>query len=241
MWRRLLLTGLVLTFAFSLGLASDAMQMTPMEKALTKYDNGQTLTVAEKTLISSELAIRDAAIQMRLQEEGRLNHFSTNNLRSALSEGFEGAFPPAGWTTINADGDSYEFNQTFTTWLDPHTGSYGAQAIGCEDDWLITPKLSPTTGDATLSFWEGLESSSYPYSYELYVSTATSDTADFVLLASYVANTADWTEVIVDLSAYIDQNIYVAWHVTNSASTSWDFGFDDVSGPEIYVAPEPPV
>ncbi|MBC8194081.1 MAG: choice-of-anchor J domain-containing protein, partial [FCB group bacterium] len=240
MWRKLLLTGLVLTFTFSLGFASDAMHLTPMEKALNKYDSGQTLTVAEKTLISSELAIREAAIQMRLQEEGRLNHYSTNNLRSALSEGFEGAFPPAGWTVINADDDANTFNETFTYITAPE-GTQGAQAMKCYDDWLITPKLSPTTGDASFSYQEGLESSSYPYTYQLLVSTTDADTASFTSIGSYDGNTTGWITRSIDLSAYVDMNIHIAWHMTSGPSTSWDFGFDDVSGPEIYVAPEPPL
>ena len=234
MWRKLLLTSLVLSFAFASVFATGVDQMKAMERALLKHENGQTLSASEKALIENELAVRDASVQYgdyRIQ---------SNGLRESMAEGFEGGtFPPAGWQTINADGDSYFFNETFQ-YISAPEGSFGAQAKGCNDDWLITPKVTVTAGDDTLKYQEGLESSSYPYTYDLLVSTTGTDIADFTSIGSFDGNTTDWIERVVALTAYVGQDIYIAWHVTSAASSSWDFGFDDIRGPALWVSTDPP-
>ncbi|MCK4695659.1 MAG: choice-of-anchor J domain-containing protein, partial [Candidatus Cloacimonetes bacterium] len=149
-----------------------------------------------------------------------------------LDEGFEGTFPPDGWTVIDNDGGSV-FNATFT-YFSAHTGSQGAQAMGCQDDYLITPLLSPTAGDNTFGYWVRVESSSYDNSFEIMVSTSGTAIGDFTQIADYpYFNTNTWTNLSEDLSAYNGQNIYVAIHVYYSESSYWDFGFDDITGPAL--------
>ncbi len=79
----------------------------------------------------------------------------TSSSALLLSEGFEGAFPPTGWTHIQ--------NNVAETWhqenLVAHTGTYSATcfydpALNPQDEWLITPPLDLRASTNTqLSFW----------------------------------------------------------------------------------------
>jgi len=238
MWRKLLLTGLVLTFAFSLGLAADAKQMTPLDQALTKFDNGQTLTPTEKALISPELALREAALQTRLQQETRLNYSSTSNLRSVLAEGFEDVFPPAGWSIIN-DGDANGWVLVTSGGHDAPKAakiSYGSTA---HDDWLVTPELEVVSGDSIV-LWSKNGSSFYTEEFNVMLSTTGNAKADFVVtLAANVAPGASYERLAYDLTTYAGSTVYVAFQAISTDQMS--LYIDDVSGPEIYVPPVPPV
>lgn len=93
-------------------------------------------------------------------------------------------------------------NQTFAA----HSGDKYLFALfryddGTTDDWAISPELP---GDAqTISFWAKSYSSSYPEKIQVYYSTGSLDTADFVAIdGTYVASVpADWTEYTADLPA----------------------------------------
>ncbi len=236
MWRKPLTFALVFAFsAFTIASDLGDDQYKQAEIAFQKFLNGQQLTLDEKQLIEPEVELYQA-------QASRPIH-TGYSARAALVEDFEGTFPPDGWTVVDNDADGTTFNQTFS-YIPAHSGYYGAQAMGCADDYLITPKLTVSAGDDTLTFWYGQESTSYENSFEVMVSTATDAIADFVQVDDYpniVPSASDeWNQGGIDLSSYVGQDIYVAFHVYYSESSWYDFGFDDIAGPEIYVAPTPP-
>ncbi|NOZ75366.1 MAG: choice-of-anchor D domain-containing protein, partial [FCB group bacterium] len=213
-----------------------AASTTDQEKLLDRAEQGKTLTTQEKISISTELRLRE---QSR-EKAQRLNHPTLHPSRDTFVEDFEGPFPPAGWTIIDNDGGN-SFNPTFT-YFTAYSGSQGAQAMGCQDDYLITPPLLVLLPTDSLSFYLRTESTSYENSFEILISTTGTAIDDFdVVLADFPLYTnTTWTRISFSLTDYLRSTIYIAFHVYYSESQVWDFGFDDISLPQIYLAPEPP-
>lgn len=149
----------------------------------------------------------------------------------SLNEGFEGTFPPDGWTVVN-NGDANAWVQYSTT---PHTGTYCAAigySLSAHDDWLITPKLNITTTKSTISFWAKNGSSSWLEQFNVKVSTTGTDPSDFVdVIASNEEPSTTWTEYTYDLSSYNSQEIYFA--IQAISANQLRLYVDDFTGPEI--------
>ncbi len=146
-----------------------------------------------------------------------------------LSEGFEGTFPPAGWTLTQTGGS------TTSAWVNTtgqaHSGSYSAyqndNLPSGITSWFILPQITvPTVG--ALAFWQYENWSSYYTYHGIWVSTTSADPADFVELVEIGAGTEDaWEQVSVDLSAYAGQTVYLAFNYQGSYADEWYV--DDVS------------
>ena len=143
-----------------------------------------------------------------------------------LNEGFEGSTVPAGWTTIDADNDGYNWvSSTTIGTFNVHSGdacitsSSYVNGVGAltPDNWLITPQLAVSAGDS-ISFWyRGQDATDYAEVFGVYVSTTGTATSDFTSVYQGVA-TNDYQRLAISLNAYAGQNIYVAirhWNVTN--------------------------
>jgi hypothetical protein len=128
-----------------------------------------------------------------------------------LEEGFEGGAIPATWTVHNVDGgDEWE---AYSGSYYAHTGSYSARIAydSPNDDWLITPKLTPEAGSNTLSFWYRVYSSSNPETFNVKLSTTGTDVADFtVTLDTITTDSTTYLEYTKDLSSYEGDDIYIA-------------------------------
>lgn len=137
-----------------------------------------------------------------------------------------------GWTTIDADGDGYDWANTMNSGsLTAHNGSKGAvfsqsYANGSAltpDNYLVSPKV--TLGE-TFSFFAVAQDASYPSEhFGVFVSTkGNTDPADFEMVEEWTLTKArlnkrgnvrrkvqgNWYQYIVDLSAYKGQEGYVA-------------------------------
>jgi len=100
-----------------------------------------------------------------------------------LNEDFEGDWPPTDWIVVDIDGGGL-FNKTFM-YMPAHSGTQGAVARACQNDYLITPKLLPIMGDNTFGYWARVEYSGYSNGFEIMVSNTGTDIADFVQIADY--------------------------------------------------------
>ena len=91
-----------------------------------------------------------------------------------------------------------------TAWYDP-------QGIAA-DDWLITPAITLTENN--ILSWEDMSvGSNDPYfPYDIKISTATIDTADFQLLGTFYGQNQRPDDEVLDLSAYANQTVYIAVH-----------------------------
>lgn len=153
-----------------------------------------------------------------------------------LEEGFENGL--GNWTAIDADGDDNNwFLLSELTTLYPYytqtpewqhegndailSGSYinGAGALNA-DNWLITPQVT-LGGMAT--FYARSIMANYPEQISVYVSTNSTNVEDFVLLNTWTPG-AEWTQYMVDLSAYAGQG-YIA--IRNQGYDQYIVSIDD--------------
>jgi hypothetical protein len=149
-----------------------------------------------------------------------------------LSEGFEGAFPPAGWSETETAPAPYNWSQDP---LSPHSGAYEARInwndVYAQDEVLQFGPIdlsaaSPT--DLNLTFWL----SGSPYwspngNTEVYVS---SDGSSWTLVwdaVSDLVNTFTWDEFNIDISAYAGGNFYAKFRYVGLDGA--DVYLDDVS------------
>jgi hypothetical protein len=135
------------------------------------------------------------------------------------SQGFEGLFPPVGWSTNYVGAGFIQADKTTYT---AHSGNYSAFHMddsGLQDDWLITPKITiPATDSATLTFWEfGYFVAYYGY-HEVCVST---DMATWTTLYSGVPVENSWEQLYLSLKDYAGQDIYIGFHYQGDWSDWW--------------------
>ena len=166
------------------------------------------------------------------------NSFITNcNAISSfpITENFDGTWAgspaaPDCWTVINNNNDSYLWSRANDYISPTHSGTYAAHGMGNTDDYLITPQLDFTGVNTIIKWWDKVESSSYPNTYHVLVSTTNKDASSFTIdLGTYTCTNTAWTEHSIVLSAYTNQTIYIAFHQTASGSPWYGFGIDDVS------------
>ena len=118
---------------------------------------------------------------------------------------------PAGWTTIDEDGDGYAWYHLTGENFKNHSGighvtsaSY-MSGILYPDNWLVSPKV---TLQDSLSFWACGQDPSYAGEvFAVYVST---DNREWVKISDDITATGEMTEYTFDLSEFAGQEGYVA-------------------------------
>ena len=153
-----------------------------------------------------------------------------------LEEGFENGL--GNWTTIDADGDgnNWFLLSELTTLYTYYTQTPEWQHVGNDailsgsyingvgeldaDNWLITPQVT-LGGMAT--FYARSIMADYPEQISVYVSTNSTNVEDFVLLNTWTPG-AEWTQYMVDLSAYAGQG-YIA--IRNQGYDQYIVSIDD--------------
>ena len=142
------------------------------------------------------------------------------------------------WTVINNDGGN-TWSQA-SNYITPNSGAYTAHGMGNNDDYLISPALAVGATPLRAKFWDVVESASYNNTYTVKVSTTGTAMADFTdVLSTFDCTNTSLVEHIVDLSAYSNQTIYVAFHQTYSAATYYGFGIDDFTVEEVPACEAP--
>lgn len=167
--------------------------------------------------------------------------------QAQITESFDIAETPDGWTVINMDSLStnWEFGPPPGEYT-PHSGA-GVAFINWSqghDDYLITPQFT-VTADATdqLRFYSrnwgtpGAPNSSDIFNVEL--STTGNAAEDFtVTLESEIMPPTEWTEYIFNLSEYAGQEIYIAFHAVTDGSQERLY-IDDVYVEAMPSCPKP--
>ncbi len=139
-----------------------------------------------------------------------------------LFEHFDGGVLPDGWTVVDVDGNTPAggvsfINQAWTVAAQLTPGDFAAYSTSWylpaaqADDWLITPQITPSA-TSQLQWIAQAPDENFPDGYEVRVSTATADPADFTdVLLTIDAEMADYTPHSLDLSAYADMPIFIAF------------------------------
>lgn len=220
MKKALLLFTAVMSFGLIMGQTSVQQQI---EEGVTNYKNQSSDQVVLKKLSPT-----------------------TQASKTTLNESFEGTnFPPAGWSTIDADGDGNDFFAY--TGGSAHTGLASASSASwtstagalTPNNHLITPGLIVSSGD-TLSFWYAAQDPSYPSDkFQVLVSTTSPAAANFTdTLWVKTITDSTWTQKQLDLSSYAGDTIYLSFN--HFDCTDWFYmKLDDIMAPStIYVAPD---
>ncbi|MCF8318503.1 MAG: T9SS type A sorting domain-containing protein [Haliscomenobacter sp.] len=138
-------------------------------------------------------------------------------------------YDPKGFIAFNAD------DNAATAFMPAHGGDAYAVCVASatppNNDWLISPQTALGSG-ASISMWVKSYASDPFYGFERFrvlVSTTDGATTSFVdelSTAPYEEADTVWTEKTYDLSAYANQNVYIAINcVSNDA---WVFEIDDI-------------
>ncbi|MBS4013113.1 MAG: hypothetical protein KGZ97_05055, partial [Bacteroidetes bacterium] len=159
---------------------------------------------------------------------------------SILNEPFTNTtFPPIGWTIIDAGTGTGVWYHSTDLGNPGGAAVINDQAAGqVNDDYLITPRLIPLTGQSTFSFQRRRRTGppgGANSSFMVRVSTTGTNIGDFVTVLGSTPADQNWTTTNVNLAAYIGQPIYVAIVCVSQ------FGMrvDNVTGLYLFVAPEP--
>jgi hypothetical protein len=140
-------------------------------------------------------------------------------------EDFESGTLPTGWVTYDVDGDNYNWENTAVNYsvFEAHTGLYCMTSasyinnVGAltPNNWLVTPAIA-VTANSELSFWVSAQDPAWSQEqYYVKVSTTGNAVADFTNTVHSAISPAAWAEVIVDLSAFAGQTIYIAFQHAN--------------------------
>jgi hypothetical protein len=143
-------------------------------------------------------------------------------------ESFEGdEFPPVGWSMINADGDGYNWNRVEAPAYPAYAGDFSASSesynndVGplTPDNYLVTPQRNITADNSEISWQVAAQDPIWPSeNYGLYISTTGNEEADFTTeLFVEVLTTNVWEGRMVDLSAYIGMDVFLAFRHYNSS------------------------
>lgn len=155
-----------------------------------------------------------------------------------------------GWTTIDYNNDGYTWTTNSPPNITPHSGSglvasasYVGGAVGdiTPDNFLVSPRIA-MTGNASLSWWFRVPNSAYPADhYSVYISTTGNTAADFLATTpvfDYTPTSENfpiWSQMVLDLSAYAGDTIYIAFRHHNCFG-QYALLLDDVKV-ETFVSP----
>ena len=137
-----------------------------------------------------------------------------NNLLWDFEEPLEGEdySLTGGWTSIDADGDGYEwYHLNGVSGLHAHSGlghvtsaSYQGQALS-PDNWLVSPMVML---DGELSFWACGQDPSY--ASEVFAVYASTDMVNWVPLSEDITAQGEMTQYTFDLTQFGGEDGYVA-------------------------------
>ncbi|MFH1011159.1 MAG: choice-of-anchor J domain-containing protein, partial [bacterium] len=169
-----------------------------------------------------------------------------------MNESFSYAnFPPIGWQTLQTgEGLKVWTRSTSNTHTTPGCArSEYEDLVGqTSKRWLITPHLSVDSATDSLSFWTRTYYSFVAGDDSLFILVSTTDSlpASFTgILETYKPGQGgdfinEYVRFALSLGAYVGQDIYIAFLHTDPNDGDNTIYVDDVTGPELLEAPQPP-
>ncbi|PZU84153.1 MAG: hypothetical protein DI529_11675 [Chryseobacterium sp.] len=138
-----------------------------------------------------------------------------------FSENFDASTSaPAGWSVINGGGTStfiFSAGSPGSALSAPNAAQINYDSVA-HDDYLVTPSITVTAGvNDRLTFFVKNQDPNYVENYDVKVSTTTATAAAFTtfLKTNGPAPNA-WTQVVLDLTPYLGQTIYIGFHATST-------------------------
>ena len=151
-----------------------------------------------------------------------------------LVEGFEGAWPPAGWAEITTHPNNWR-RTNYTS----NSGVYCATvswSTGLQDEWLVTPALDFSSAvNPKIEFYEdSVDWSTGGHHYVMYSTTSQTDPAAFTIISDMtpgnhvIPGFGNDPTTINLLPAAGSPTVYIALRYTGNAGTSDTWYVDDV-------------
>lgn len=153
---------------------------------------------------------------------------------AGLEESFsDTAFPPAGWTRVNADSGIRNWQRLdIGTRTPPGCAYCGWESYYLRNnDWLITPQCSVAAGDR-FSFWFRAQDEAFYESLEVLISAASPRLEDFLPVAAFGTGNIGYTEFSYDLSGFTGQKVFLA--LVYRSHNKYGMMIDDVTGPQTW-------
>lgn len=213
------------------------------ENDKSNWSNAVTFTTPLQFPLPTELAIDDITAKSAVATwAGNAESYNLRYRKAATAdvrffESFENGL--GDWTLVDSDGDGYNWQQidltsSFSGSFDAFDGTHVAMSrswinntVGAvtPDQWLISPQIENLGG--MLHYYMMDDGSDYPETYRIYVSTTDTDINSFTPVTDdmLTPNSAAWTKLSVDLSAFEGQSGYIAFRHYNC--TDKDFMFID--------------
>ena len=158
--------------------------------------------------------------------------FSSNSW-SQFIQNFDGATTtPAGWSIINGgDLNTWGFGAPLdgVAYNGTNVAKITYNSSTAHNDYLVTPQITVVAGlNDRLTFRVRNYSVSYVEHFDVKLSTTSaSPAANFTTtLLVDTAAPSTWTKMILDLTPYIGQSIYVGFHATSL--DKWELYFDNI-------------
>lgn len=134
------------------------------------------------------------------------------------------AFPPQGWTRYLLGDQSRQWSRNTSQYYSSPASAWHnwSPQESAADGWLISPQIT-LPQEAVLSFWQrGLFPSWYKH-HGVYISNNSQFPldGDFILLHEAGVPPENWTQVMVDLSDYAEQDVYLAFVYQGDDGATW--------------------
>jgi len=154
----------------------------------------------------------------------------------AISESFEGAFPPDNWVNFHDGGGTKEWTQADNSSGWPVTGSFCA--LAAYDDgvfgnsaWLVTPAIS-SASQLTFYACDSFDPTDFLSTLSVKVSSTDQTTigsfTNLLTITEAEAGHGVMTQYTVDLSAYSGSPVYVAFVMYDDDNDGESWFIDDV-------------
>lgn len=174
------------------------------------------------------------SVNQKLYSSGKTVSATTpcDVVQTPFAENFDKQdFPPSCWRVFRGTNDMGTENDWKRTDTETLYGSPGAAMVENEDvfvkaqDWLVTPKIALTEPTSLLLFHEKQSfDDDFWNSYRIKISTLSQDKhSDFQDLIAYGESSFSnsYTQRIVDLSQFNNQEIYIAFVMENDMGDNW--------------------
>ncbi|MCK4570069.1 MAG: carboxypeptidase regulatory-like domain-containing protein, partial [Bacteroidales bacterium] len=148
----------------------------------------------------------------------------SDNKAIIFSEGFEGTWPPSGWTLNPATGGFVRSNAGWG-----HTGTYAAWHgwLGTFNSWMISPVMNFTAAPAyELRFWQMDNDAPWYCFHE--VAVTTNGGGSWTQVYTGPATEDYYSEIVLDLSAFAgNSSVQIGFHYSGSWCDDW--WIDDIT------------
>ena len=180
------------------------------------WTNSVEFTTQSATALPTDLTVTDVtSYTAKTTWNGVQDNFNLRYRKLSFLENFDNGLPST-WTTIDADGDGYNWSAanygngticvTSESYHNNETGSGGVALT--PENWLITPKV--TLGNLlTLDAW-GQDVGYFAEVFKVYVSTTGTAVADFIEISGDITTTHNQTVYEFNLGQYAGQEGYIA-------------------------------